>query len=115
MSQPALLFKPTDRFQTPSETLSADMFEVAIDGVPGRNIELRERVPDFFQLGIAPLGNRHGAGKDSGSVLENLPHLFRRLNEELIAVKFQPICIVDRLASLNADEHVMRMGIVFAE
>ena len=42
-------------------------------------------------------------------------HLGGALHEKLIAVELQPVGIVDRLAGLNADHHVLRVRVVLAQ
>src|SRR4051812_19250387 len=112
--QSALCFERANRIQTLGEPLPADVLEVAVDGVTGWDIELREGVPYFLQLGITALGNRHSAGEHLRSVFEDLPHLFGGLHEKLVPVKLQAIGVVDGLPSLHADEHIVRVGIVLA-
>ena len=70
---------------------------------------------NFFQADIAALGNLQRACQDTFVSQENLRHLGIALHEKLIAMKLQPVGVVDRLAGLDADHHVLRVGVVLAQ
>ena len=51
----------------------------------------------------------------SGRIFEDAKHLVVVLDEELVAVELHAAGVVDRFAGLNAEHHVLRVGVVFAE
>ena len=76
---------------------------------------MRERIADFVEPKIAALGNRQSSRENVGRVLEDLIHLVVALDVELVALKLHPVRILNTLPGLNADHHVLRVGIVFAQ
>ncbi len=76
---------------------------------------MRERAADFLQLDVAALGDGQGAREHVGRVLEDAHHLVVALHVELVALELQPARILDGLARLYADHHVLGVGVLFAE
>ena len=93
----------------------ADLLEVAVDGVAFGNGELREGIVDLGQLERAALGELHGAVDDFGRVREELLHLAGGFDVELVGVELEALGIVDRGERLDAEQNVVRVGVVFAE
>ena len=100
------------RFAKPSR---GDVLEIIGQRIAIGYDELRERVVDFLQANIAALCDLHRAREHALIAVEDLRHLRTSLHKELIAVKLQPVGIVDRLAGLDADHHVLRVRVIFAE
>ncbi len=113
--QLALLVQRAQRFQAAGEAFAGDVNEVAVDGVAGRNFELRKRIGDFFQAQAAALGDVERAREHLGRIFEHAGHFVVVLDEELVAVELHARGVVNRLAGLDAEHHVLRVGVVFAE
>ena len=113
--QPAHGLELAQDVQPLAKALAADMLEVVGDRVARRHFELRKRVVNFFQPHIAALGNLQRARQHPLVSREHLPHLGSALHEELVAVELQAVGVVDRLARLNADHHVLGVRVVLAE
>ena len=111
----ALLVQRAQGCEAAGEAFAGDMHEVAVDGVAGRDIELREWRRDFFEAQAAALGDVESAGHDFGRVFEDAVHLVVVLDEELGAVELHARGVVNRLAGLDAEHDVLRVGVVFAE
>ena len=76
---------------------------------------MRKGVLYFADLHVAAFGNGQRARKQLRTIFENEAHLLRAFHKELIAVKLEPVRILQRLAGLHAHQHVMGARIVFAE
>ena len=76
---------------------------------------MRERAAHFFQLQIAAFGNIQRARQHRRRIFENLRHLRMTLHKELVAVELHSVGVLNRLAGLYADHHVLGMRIVLAE
>ncbi len=76
---------------------------------------MRKRRRYFFEAQSAALGDVERARQDLRRVLEHAIHLVVALDEELRALKLHPRGIVNRLARLNAQHHILRMRIVLAK
>ena len=74
-----------------------------------------ERIADFCQLRIAALGNFQCAREHVRRALEYLIHLVVAFDVEVAALEFHPVLVLNTLAGLNADHHVLRMGVVLAQ
>src|SRR5271167_140596 len=68
-----------------AETSAANLGEIAINGVPGWDGELRKRIGDFVQLERATLSKLHSAADHLRRMGEKPFHLGRALDVELIA------------------------------
>src|SRR5438128_6769475 len=91
------------------------MFEVAIEGVAGGNVEMRKRVADFFQSQVASLGNIQRARQDFRRILEHPVHLVMTLDVEVGALKLHSVWVLNTLAGLNTDHHILRVRVIFTE
>ncbi len=111
----ALLVQRAQRFEAAGEAFAGDVLEITVDGVAGRDIELRERIRDFFQAHVAALGDVERAREHVGRILEDAGHLVAALDEELVAVELHAVGVANRLAGLDAEHDVLRVGVVFAE
>jgi len=89
--------------------------EIAVDCVAGRNFKLRKWVGHFFQAQAAALGNIERAREHLRRVLEHAVHLFVALDEKLRTLELHASCVADGLAGLDADHHILGVGIVLAE
>src|SRR6185312_11881891 len=81
------------------------VFEVCVGGVAIWDVELGKGVLYLLQLDVATLGDSHGAGEDCGCIFEDAAHLVSVLYEELVAVEFQAVSVMDGFAGLHADEN----------
>src|SRR4051812_20403981 len=79
------------------------------------DVEARERVLDLLYLEIATRGNVQRAGNDRVRAVEYAHHLLIALDEELVGRELHAILFRDRLAGLNAEHDVLRVGIVLTE
>ena len=70
---------------------------------------------DLFQAHVAALGNFQRAFQDALVSRENLGHLGIALHEKLVAVELEPVGVVDGLAGLDAQHHILRVRIVLAK
>jgi hypothetical protein len=98
-----------------AKTSAANLGEIAIDGVPGWDRKLRKRIGYLIQLERAALSKLHGAADHFRRVGEKPFHLSSALDVELIAIELEALGIVDGVRRLHAQQHFMRMMIVFAE
>jgi len=111
----ALFVQRSQRGQAAGETFAGDVNEITVDGVAGGNVELRERCGYFFQAQATALGDVESSRQDFGRIFEDAVHLVMVLDEELGTVKLHPRCIVNGLAGLDAQHHILRVGVVFAK
>ncbi len=115
-AQQALVRKVLDAgVEALAEALAAYLLEVRVDGVSGRDRELRKRVLYLVELELAALGKLHGAAHDLRGMREDLLHLGRRLHVELVGVKLEPLGSVDRPGRLYAEQDFVRVVVVLAE
>ena len=91
------------------------VLEVIVERIPWGHIELWKWLAHLFQFDIAALSDLHGARQHTLVAGEDLCHFGRTLHEKLIVGEFQPVGIVDRLAGLDADHHILRVSVVFAQ
>ena len=66
MLELALIVLRTQRSQAARKAFPGNVNEIAVDGVAGGNIELRERGRHFFEAETAALGDIEGARQDLG-------------------------------------------------
>ena len=74
-----------------------------------------ERIADLLQSHVAAFRDAQRAGKHVGRVFEDSVHFVMALDEKSAALKLHAIRILDRLARLNAQHHVLRVRVIFAE
>ncbi len=113
--QPTLRLQLAQHFHPPREAFAANTFEVAVDIHSRRHIESRKRIAHLVQLEIAPLSDRQRPLQDVGLAAEDLLHFLVALHEELVGLELHAILFGDRLARLDADHHVLRVGVVLTE
>src|SRR5208282_5899584 len=98
----ALLVQGPQCRHTPRVPLARDVHEIAVDGVAGRNFELRERRGNFFEAQAAALGDVERSRQDVGRIFEDTSHFVVALDEELVAIELHALRVVDGLAGLDA-------------
>ena len=76
---------------------------------------MRERIADLLQPHVAAFGDTEGAGEHVGRVFEDAVHFVMALDEKAGALELHAIGVLDGLAGLNAEHHVLGVGIVFAK
>src|SRR5215470_6009015 len=111
MLQSALLGKRAQRLHAPRKSFTRDVLEIAVQREARWHIEMRKWAADLLQPHVAALGYIQRSGEYVGRVLEHPRHLLVALHEELVAVELHPVRLLNRLCRLNADHHVLRMGI----
>ena len=115
MFQLSLLVQRAQRLQAAGKALASHVDEVAVNGVAGRNLELRKGICDFFQPQAAALGDVERAREHLRGVLEDARHFVVALDEELGAVELHATGVVNGLAGLDAQHDVLGVSVVFAE
>ena len=98
-----------------AETRAANFGKIAVDGVARGYGKFRERIGDLVQLERTTLGKLHGAADHFRSMGEEPFHLRRALDVELVGIEFEALGVVDGVGGLHAEQHFVRMMIVFAE
>ena len=76
---------------------------------------MRKRIADFFQPQVAAFGDGQRARKHVGRVFEDAVHFVMTLDVKSRALELHAIGVLDRLAGLDAQHHVLGVGVVFAE
>ena len=76
---------------------------------------MRERARNFLQSQVAALGNTQRARQHLRRILEHAQHLVAVLDKKLVALELHPVRVLDGLPRLNAQHHILRMRIVFAQ
>ena len=97
------------------EALAHHVLEVGVDGEAGRHVEVRQVVHARGQVDVDAIGDADGVGQRVRELGEDLRHLLRRLQEELIAVIAEAVGVVDRLAGADAEQDVVRLVVVLAQ
>src|SRR5260370_893247 len=97
------------------KSLAYNRFKVAGGGMPFRNFELRERIRDALHFDVAARGDVHGAAQRFGKLAENLGHLQCALEVKLVGLEFHAIRVAHGLAGLDAEQHVLGVGVVVME
>src|SRR5258708_5551218 len=64
MFQLALVAQRAQGFEAAGESFASDMNKIAVDGIAGRDLELRKRRRYFFKAQAAAFGNVKGARQD---------------------------------------------------
>jgi len=102
-------------FKSLLQALPAHLLKIAVDGVSGRNGELRKGIVNLAELEIAALGNLHGARGHAGRIGEERGHLVGALDEELVGVEFEAIGVLNFGVGLDAEHYVVGVGVFAAE
>ena len=80
---------------------------------PGQVISLVGRGPvSVHEVELDALGDVEGVVADLGSLGEDLPHLLRALQVELVGVELQSLQIGLHLLLLDAEQHVVRLRVL---
>ena len=116
MLQPAQSLQFAQHVQALGKALARDVLEVVGQRIAGGHFELRERDRELFP-GEHCSARRSPACAPARarSRMKTCAISAAALHEKLIAMKLQPVGVVDRLAGLDADHHVLRVRIVLAQ
>src|SRR6185369_8374339 len=93
------------------KSLDSFLFQHAVKGQPLYMVDLRKVIGIEIKFDIALFGNCQGIGQRLWRIVEGGGHLVRRLDVEFVGRKLHPVRIVHRLAGLDAEQHLMRLGI----
>ena len=115
MLQQAAVRETPQGFHAARKTVARDALEIAVKRVTGRNFEMRKGAADFLHPHVAPFRDGKRAGQNVGRVLKEASHFLVALHEELIALELHAIGFLDGLAGLDANHHILGMGIVLAQ
>ena len=113
--QAAVLQMLDGRLEPLLKSCPAHFLEVAVERVALRDRKLRERIVDLVQLELAALDKLHRAAHHFGRMGEQPLHLFGGLDVKLLGIKFEPLRIVNGSRGLHAQQHLVRVMIVFAQ
>src|SRR5208282_4325430 len=94
------------------EPLADYGFEVALGRVALGNAEFGKGIADRLDFDVASRGDFHGAGERIGKLAEDLGHLLRGLEVELIVGEAHAVRVAHGLAGLNAEKNFLGAGIV---
>src|SRR5262249_1828813 len=111
----AFRLQSANHLQAFRKSLAADMFEIAVEVLAWRDIELRKGILDLIDFGVAALGDRHGPLECVWNLAEELVHLVRRLYVKLIDIKFEALLVVNGRRRLYAQQDFMGIGILAAD
>ena len=115
MAHPARRARPLQLFAAPREAFPRNFLKEAVERLSGRNVEVREDVLLFLEVDVRALGNLDRAGERLRDLAEQLEHLLRRLEEELVGRKLHPGRVVHCLAGLDAHQHVLGARVSLGE
>ena len=101
--------------QPPSESITGHVFEIAVQRITVRYVKVRERIADFFQPHVAAFRDRQGAREHVGRIFKDALHFFMTLDEKPAALELHAIGVLDGLAGLDAQHHVLGVSVVLAE
>ncbi len=82
---------------------------------PSGHVEVRKWIADFFQPHIAAFRDSQGAGEHVRRVFEDALHFVMTLDEKFRALELHAIGVLNRLAGLDAQHHVLGVSVVLAE
>ena len=97
------------------EAVCAELFEVCERGVALRHLEFRQVVLAERKLQIAALGDLAGVLDRLGIVGKQRRHLLGRTKVEALRLIAHAVFVVHGLARLDAEQHVMRVGVFLPE
>ena len=115
MLQPAGMLEFPQCFQPPREALARDVLEVAVERIAVRHVKMREGIFNFLQPHTAALGDSEGAREHVRRVFEDSVHLVVTLDIEAGTLELHSVRLLNALAGLNTDHHVLRVSIVLAQ
>ena len=96
------------------ESLARDVFEIAVGGVAGWNVELGKRLLHLFQLHLAALRDLPGAVQRILHLAEHRQHLIARLEIKLRLRETHALRIAHGLAGLDAQQDFVRARVRLA-
>src|SRR5213593_1993714 len=102
-------------FQPPREALASDVLEVAVERIAVRHVKMREGIFNFLQPHTAALGDSEGAREHVRRVFEDSVHLVVTLDIEAGTLELHSVRLLNALAGLNTDHHILRVRVVFAQ
>ena len=88
-------------FEPFGKPIAHNLGEVRIDGEPGRNRKLGERIAHALQLQAAALGDLDRLIQDVRDFSKHAIHFLARLEIKLVGVELHAVGIIDGLAGLN--------------
>ena len=97
------------------EAVGAELFKVCERGVALRHLEFRQMVLAERKLQIAALGDLAGVLDRLGIVGKQRRHLLGRTKIEALRLIAHAVFVVHGLARLDAEQHVVRVGIFFSK
>ena len=110
-----LRLQPVQHFRPLRESLPRDVFEIAVQREARRHLEMRKWSLNFLQLHAATFCNVERARQNLRRIFEDHGHFFVTLHKEIGAVELHAVRILDRLARLDAEHHILRVRIFLAE
>ena len=94
------------------EALLAELFQIFIAvALALRELEARQVIVTEFKVVVAALGDADGVVGGFLPIGEELSHLLLALQIQLLRLEAHTVRIVDRLAHLDAHEHVLIIGV----
>ena len=96
-----------DARHDPLEALARLELEELLRALRAAGVELGEMIGLEVELQVAAPGDRHRVGEGLRGVLEVIRHLGGRLEVQLVGPEFEPLRVVDGLAGLDAQQHVV--------
>src|ERR1019366_5746126 len=115
MFQPPCGLEFPQNIEPMGKALPGDVLKVVRQRVTGRHLKLGKRIVNFFQPNVAAFRDLQGPRRHVLISQENLLHLDGALHGKLVATEFQAVGVVDGFTHLNAEHHVLRMGVILAE
>ena len=97
------------------EALAGDLLEIVVQGFPGRGLENRQEMNVLREREIAGRGDLGRIPDGLGIFLEEFDHLGGGFEVELVAREAHPVLFADFLIGLDAEENVLRFGILAFE
>src|SRR5215469_8897964 len=107
MLESSLLGQLAQRFHPMREAFAGYVLEVAVEGEAGWNFEVRKWTGNFFQAQSAALGDIESTRQHFRRIFKDVVHFVAVLDVELCALELHPVRVLDRLAGLNANHHVL--------
>ncbi len=96
-----------------TDTLAAEVFQIAVGGMPGRNVEMRKVISLESEIEVAHLGDADRVRQRFRHLAEDPRHLLGSLEIELIRFRLEPLRIAQRGVCLHADEQFLGGRIAF--
>ena len=97
------------------KAVGAELFEVSERGIPLRHLEFRQVVFAERELQVTVLGDPAGIFDRLGIIGKQRRHLLGRAQIEALRLVAHTVFIVHGLARLNAEQHIVRVGVLFSK